>query len=92
MKNNGNNMKNKIGLISNLHTLASLNRDIEETGNSKTRFLMRKQRSNQIKSTKKLVDYLNNIGKLSDKERISLYSLDLLSLKDLKKIKIGEVN
>lgn len=73
----------KMDLISHLRELESINTQLVlETDNKKRANLLSKQKSN-AKSIKKITEYLNSIGKISDKEARSLMALDLFNMKKL---------
>ena len=88
MTNNLGIEKTKVGLVNNLWSITEINNEIERTKNPKVKSSLKTERDRQIKSTKNLMNYLRGIGKMSDKEFVSLVSLDLTNVKDLKNMKI----
>lgn len=80
--------KTKVGLVASLYEISNLNVEIERTKSPKIKSSLKTERDRQIKSTKSLMGYLKGVGKMSDKEFMSLVSLDLTSVKDLKNMRI----
>ena len=81
---------NKITLIDHIRAIEDINRLIEmERGTSEKKSLLNVKKY-KIRKTKELINHLNSVGKLSDKETISLLSLDFLNAKKFNlKYRIG---
>jgi len=78
---------NKIVLISKLRDLGHLNLSILQEGNSLKKNVLIGERKKQIAATKKIINFLKKDGKLSEKEAISLFQLDLTDSKKLEGLK-----
>ena len=79
--------KNKVALIEALQDLETVNIQIEKYGGNNTLLKLQKFQVGRVNT---LINHLNSIGKLSDRESLSLMSLDLMSPKRFKlKFRIG---
>jgi len=85
---------NKIVLISKLRDLGHLNLSILQEGNSLKKNVLIGERKKQITATKNIMQKLKQQGKLSDKEAVALFKLDLTDFGQLNglKFKIGGQN
>ena len=71
----------KVALIVELRKVATLNNKIQES-TGKRRVSLTKQRDESVQAVKKISSFLDSQHKLSDKERITLFQLDLFKLKN----------
>jgi len=69
--------RHKVALIDSLRWIENINTEI---GKTKSKSLI-KVREKQVNKTKNLIKYLNSVGKVSDKEMLSLLSLDFTKKK-----------
>jgi hypothetical protein len=83
----------KLCLIDHLTALSNINSALEIEKNFQKKSKLKQSQYTHINSIKSLINSLNSVGKLSDKETFGLLKLDLMNMKDVKfkyRISVGD--